>query len=47
MLFFGHWTPFTVLIVKLFYDRLQEMQQMDIYHYTHGLGTEFLHDVHQ
>ena len=26
--------------------RLQEMQQMDIYHYTRGLGTDYRHVIY-
>ena len=34
------------IVVTVISARLQEMQQMDIYHYTRGLGTEYLHDLY-
>ena len=33
------------ILVAVIDARLQGMQQMDIYHYTRGLGTAFLHII--
>ena len=34
------------ILVAVIYACLKEIQQMDIYHYTRCLGTDFLHDVY-
>lgn len=34
------------ILGAVIYACLKEIQQMHIYHYTRGLGTEFLHDVY-